>query len=257
MLQAHSPLWHFLFVAPNVFLLVLATFLWRRKLQKRYPVFLVFAFVMAVEQLTVYAADVVPSVGPFTFWYVFWAGLLLEALLKFAVIGEIFGHVFGTYPSLAKLGKMLISGVGGLLVFVAAVIAAYTPKDNVYWIVSGAHVLEQTIYIIESGLILFLFAFAAFFKVHWERKPFGIAVGLGTSACIHLAVWAVAAGANPSARARSFLDFPNMAAYTVSVLIWSFYLLAPEKRVIPAAGILVPGNNLEIWNRELERLLHQ
>lgn len=257
MLQAHSPLWHFLFVTPNVFLLALAILLWWRRLQKQYPIFLLFAALMAVEQLAVYAADVIPSVSAATFWHIFWAGLLIEALLKFALIGEIFGQVFGNYPSLAKLGKLLISGVGVLLVFVAAVVAAYTPKDSVYWLVSGAHVLEQTIYIVESGLIFFLFAFAAFFRLHWERKPFGIALGLGTSACIHLAVWAVAAGASPSAHIRSFLDFPNMAAYSISVLIWSYYLLAPEKRLVPAAGILVPGNNLEIWNRELERLLHQ
>lgn len=257
MLQAHSYLWHYLWVAPNVLLLALAVLLWRQELQRRYPVFLAFVVVMAAEQLTVYAADVAPSVGPFTFWYVFWTGLLIEALLKFAVIGEIFGHVFGTYSSLAKLGKLLISAAGVLLVLVAAVVAAYTPKDNTYWIVSGAHVLEQTIYFIESGLILFLFVFAAFFKLHWEPKPFGIALGLGISACVHLATWALLANGNFSAQYRVFLDFLNMLTYHVSVLLWYYYLLAPEKRVIPAAGILVPGNNLEIWNRELERLLHQ
>jgi hypothetical protein len=257
MLQAHSLLWHFLFVAPNLFLLALAVVLCRRKLQKRIPIFIAFAFIMALEQLAVYAADVSPAVSPTTFWNVFWVGLLIEAIFKFALMGEIFGLVLGLYPALARLGKLLISAVGVLLVFVAAVVAAYTPKDNVYWIVSGAHVLEQTIYIIESGLILFLFAFAAFFKLPWARASFGIALGLGLSACVHLAVWALAAGANLSPHVRSFLDFPLMASYNVSVLVWFYYLLAPEKSPVPQAEILVPGNNLDIWNRELERLLHQ
>ena len=41
-----------------------------------------------------------------------WVGLLVEGLLKFALIGEIFAHVFDPYPSVAKLGKFLIRGVG-------------------------------------------------------------------------------------------------------------------------------------------------
>ena len=109
----------------------------------------------------------------------FWAGLLVEAVIKFALIGEIFSSVVGPYPSLAKLGKLLISGVGVVLVLLATVAAAYTPKDNIYWIVSGAHILEQTIYMIECGLILFLFLFAAYFKLHWNRFSFGIAAGIG------------------------------------------------------------------------------
>ncbi|MGO8795254.1 MAG: hypothetical protein ACLQLC_10560 [Candidatus Sulfotelmatobacter sp.] len=205
MLQAHSSLWHYLWVAPNVLLLALAILLWRRGLQKLYPAFLLFAFGMAIEQLIVYAADVIPSVGPFTFWYVFWVGLLIEALLKFTVIGEIFGHVFGIYPSLAKLGKLLISAVGVLLVLGAAVAAAYTPKDNTYWIVSGAHVLEQTIYLIECGLILFLFVFAAYFRLNWSRLAFGIALGLGISACVHMATWASMANGNLSPQYRVYL----------------------------------------------------
>ena len=64
MLQAHSFLWHYLWVAPNILLLVLAVLLWRRKLHKQFPIFLTFAVVSSIEQLTVYAADVLPSVSP-------------------------------------------------------------------------------------------------------------------------------------------------------------------------------------------------
>ena len=104
MLQAHSPLWHYLWVAPNVFLLVLAWLLWRRGLHKRFPFFVAFAIVGAVEQLVVYAADLIPSVAPGTWWLIFWAGLVAEGLLKFALVGEIFAHIFDPYPSLAKIG---------------------------------------------------------------------------------------------------------------------------------------------------------
>jgi hypothetical protein len=254
MLQAHSLLWHYLWAAPNIFLLVFAGLLWRRGFQKQFPIFLLFAFGIAIEQLTLYVADILPSVGPIAWWKMFWAGLLVEALLKFALIGEIFGLVFGLYSSVAKLGKLLISSAGVVLVLLAAVVAAYTPKDNIHWFIAGAHVLEQTIYLVESGLILFLFALVAYFKLTWSRSCFGIALGLGISACVHLATWALMANGSFSAQYRISLVFLNMTTYHVCVLIWIYYILGPQKSATKSPVIL-PEHNLELWNRELERLL--
>ena len=46
-----------------------------------------------------------------------------------------------------------------------------------------------------------------------------------------------------------------MATYHVCVLIWFYYLLVPQK--IPAKPVVpLPENNLDVWNRELERLVH-
>jgi hypothetical protein len=47
-----------------------------------------------------------------------------------------------------------------------------------------------------------------------------------------------------------------MAANHVSVLIWFYYLLAPEK-ITTTSAVPLPEHNLEVWNRELERLLQQ
>lgn len=105
MLQAHSLLWHYLWIGPNVFLLGLVVLCLRNKLYRKFPVFLIFAIVVATEQLILYIADVSSSVSGKTFWQVFWAGLLVEALVKFALIGEIFSRVFSQYSSLAGLGK--------------------------------------------------------------------------------------------------------------------------------------------------------
>src|SRR5271154_753627 len=257
MLQAHSFLWHYLWVAPNLLLLLLAVLLWRRKFHRQYPIFLIFAVVTPTELFVLYAADVIRSVSGNTFWRVDWASLLVDALVKFALIGEIFGRVFGLYPSLAKLGKSFITGVGVVLVLLATLAAADTPKDNIHWIISGAHILEQTIYLIECGLILFLFVFAAYFKLSWSRSAFGITLGLGVSASVHLATWALMANGKFPAQYRTFLDFLNMAAYHVSVLIWFYYLLVHGKDISGPGEPPPPVHDLEIWNQELERLLHK
>lgn len=255
MLQAHSFLWHYLWVAPNLLLLILAFLLWRRDLHKQYPIFFAFAVAGALVQLTIYAADIMPAVDPKTWWQVFWAGLLVEGLLKFVLVGEIFAQAFQAYSSVAKLGKYLIRGVGVVLVLAAAIAAAYAPRDSHFGIVSGAHLLEQTIYLIETGLLVFIFVFSAYFKLRLARPVFGIALGLAISACVHLAAWAFIANGGLPDPTRYLLDFLNMATYHACVLIWFYYLLVPHK-VVAKSAVPLPENDLDVWNRELERLVH-
>jgi hypothetical protein len=255
MLQAHSPLWHYCWIAPNVLLLAAGIWMCRRGLQRQFPVFVTFAFLVSAEQLTVYAADVVPWVSAENFWRVFWVGLFLEGFLKIFLIGEIFTHVFGNYTSVARLGKLLIRTVGALLVLGAVVSAGYVQRDNTHWLISGAHILEQTIYLIECGLLVFIFLFAAYFRLTWGNASFGIALGLSVSACVHLGTWAVMANGGLLDK-RYLLDFLNMATYHLCVLIWFYFLLVPQKVATTSAAPL-PENNLDIWNRELERLLQQ
>jgi len=255
MLQAHSFLWHYLWVAPNVFLLVLGILCWKRSLHKHFPAFFAFALVGSVGQLLVYAADVLPSVSGRIFWRVDWANLFVEGILKFALVAEIFARTFGDYASLAKTGKTLIRGVGVVLVFAATAAAAYAPGDSRFGVISGAHLLEQAIFLIETGLLVFVFLFSSYFRLRMAWQVFGIALGLSISSCVHLATWAYMANVVVSDQTRYLLDFLNMGVYHLCVLIWFYYLLLPHKVVINSA-VPLPEHNLEVWNRELERLLH-
>ncbi len=254
MLQAHSPLWHYLWIGPNILLLGVALVCWRTDLRKKFPVFVIYAFTVAIEQLVIYTADVSPFVSGKQFWRIFWAGLLVESLVKFALIGEIFSCVFSKYAALAGLGKKIIRGVGIALVLVATIAAAFAPIDNPHYaVISRAHILQQTMYMVECGLLIAIFLFASHFRLNWEHMIFGIALGLSVSACVHLADWAVTSS-GALLEKRHLLDFLNMATYHLCVLIWFYYLLLPQKIATTSAAPL-PENNLELWNRELERLL--
>ncbi len=256
MLQAHSFLWNYLWVAPNLFLLALGALIIRRGLSRQVPAFLAFAIFGALGDLVVFGADVAPFISAENFWRVDWANLLLESFLKFLVIGEVFSRVFSPYPSISRVGRVLVSGFGAALVLFAGLIAGFAHSDSTMRLISGAHLLEQTVFVIESGLIVFLFLFAAYFHLSWDRLSFGILIGLGISACQHLAAWAVIANANPSPHARTLFDFLDMGTYHLCVLIWFYYLLVPQKVGIKSV-VPLPENNLAVWNRELERLLQQ
>jgi hypothetical protein len=105
-------------------------------------------------------------------------------------------------------------------------------------------------------LVVIIFLFVAYFRLSLDRLSFGILLGFGVSACEYLASWAISANADLSAQGRTLLDFLEMGTYHLCVLFWGYYLLAPSKvRVRPVVSL--PKHNLEVWNQELERLLHQ
>jgi hypothetical protein len=256
MLQAHSILWNYLWVAPNLLLLAIGFLTWKRGLSRQVPAFLAFAILSALGDLVVFGADIAPFVSAPNFWRVDWANLLLESLLKFLVIGEVFSRVFTQYPSISRISRVAVSVFGSAMVLLAGLIAGFARGDNPTLLISGAHLLEQTVFVIELGLILFLFLFAAYFRLSWDRLSFGILLGFAISACVHLAAWAVIANASPSEYTRTLLDFLGMVTFHLCVLIWLYYVLVPQ-RVARKSVVPLPENNLAVWNRELERLLQQ
>jgi hypothetical protein len=254
MLQAHSFLWHYLWVAPDALQLLLCLFLWKRRLTRRFPAFFLFALISGVAELLLYAADLLPSVSAETYWHMDWATTLMEGVLKFAVIAEIFSEVFGAYASVARLGKSLIQWAGVVFVFAAALAAVYAPRYPFAGIIFGANLLQQSTFLVECGVLVFIFLLSSYFHLRWPRPVFGIALGLSISACVHLATWGLITNAGLPSEKLVLLDFLNGTSFHLEVLIWFYYLLVPERAPVQSSAPL-PENNLALWNRELERLL--
>lgn len=256
MLQAHSFLWNYFWVAPNLYLLALGVVMWRRGLSRQVPYLVAFALLSPAMDLVRFVFDVAPAASPDDFWICCWVDLIIESLLRFMVIGEAFSRVLQLYPSLARLGKLLISGFGAVLVLLAALAAAFSQDSNGTRLVAGFQVLAQTVTIIQFGLTVFVFLFVAHFKLRWDRLSYGILQGLGLASCVYLVSWAIVANTNLSQHGRTLLDFLDFATFHFYVLLWYYYVLIPDK-VVPKVATLVPEHNLELWNRELERLLQQ
>ncbi len=254
MLQAHSFLWHYLWVAPNVLLMLLALQMWKRGLHREFPAFFCYAVFESVGGSVLYTIDVIPSFSGITFWWASLGFLIVEVFIKFIVVGEIFTHLLRRYPSLGRLAKVLISSLGIILVFTATIIAAYA-NQTPFWLVSTTRILGRSVSVVQCGLILFLFVFAAHFHLRWEHRVFGITLGFGIIASVYLAYWAVMTDWLFGQKGYLF-DFVIMTVYHACVLIWCYYLLVPHK-VEPTAISTLPEHDLEVWNDELERLLQR
>lgn len=256
MLQAHSFLWHYLWVAPNVLLLILCFYLWKRRLYREFPAFFIFALCNGIGELALYAADLLPFVSASAYWNIAWAEGILEGVLKLATIGEIFYKLFGPYASVARLGKLLIQVVAAVLVLAAAIVAASNPWGHSPGIMMGSALLGQSTFLIECGLFVFIFIFASYFHLRWPRPVFAIALGLSISACVHLATFGLNTNAGLLFPTRVILGMLDGAAFHLVVLSWFYFLLVPE-RVPVQLPTPLPENNLALWNRELERLIQQ
>lgn len=227
MLQPHSFLWHYLWVGPHVLEAVLALVLWRRGFHKKFPFFFTYLVYEAAEEISLWVMDWLPGVSAQVWWRTACAGMAIEGLLKFAFVLELFSHLLRPRPRVAKLGRWMIASTGAILVVIAALAAVHAPISSQFPIADYTHILGQAIYLIQCGLLLFIFLFEAYFHLAWNRWDFGIALGASISACVHLATWAVFANVRLLEKGY-FLDFLNMATYHICVLIWFYYLLKPE-----------------------------
>jgi hypothetical protein len=271
MLQAHSLLWYYLWLAPTTYGLVLALCLWRRGIHRLHRFFFSYLVFDCTAQVTLFGLDLAHGVSAFAWWKAFWVVTIIEGLLKFAILAELLHHLLQSW-SIAKVVRNLVAGAGVVLVLLAAVAAAFAAPDNTHWLVGGAHILLETLYFAQAGLITSIFLLAHFFHIPWERKSFGIAMGFAVVWYEHLSVWALVAGG--LARNQTWVDFANMATYHISVLIWFYFLLVPKK--VSQPPILPPKDpsddsspdpssgssqhheeSVDEWNRELERLIHQ
>ncbi len=105
---------------------------------------------------------------------------------------------------------------------------------------------------VQSGLLLALLLFSRFLGLSWRRPAFGIALGLGIVTSVDLAMFALRAEFTSRAGAE-FLNLLITGTYLVCVSIWIGYLLAPEPE--PASLAVVPHDEVETWNTELQHLL--
>jgi hypothetical protein len=186
------------------------------------------------------------------YWNTEWAGLLITIILRFAVIHEIFTYVFRSYPALTELSRLLLRWTTVVLVLIAVAVTASTPKETPF-LLSGIHLVNRAVGLVQSGLLVFLFLFCAYFRLSFRSYAYGIAMGLGIFASVDLASAALRVWTGVVAAGSYTVDFVTMATYHCCVLIWLVYLWAPETAGQPVR--VLPDHNLEQWNAEMQRLL--
>jgi len=244
---------NYLWLAPALLQIGVLGIMVRRKLHRRFPFFSLYNLECVLSVAVLFSMYVSRYASGEIWWRVYLLDTALSTTLRFAVIYEIFAHVFDNYAVLRRLGKPVFRGALLLLLVVALLTAVQTKDRDPYFAMYALHVLQQTASILQAGLLLILFLFSAYIGLSWRNYAFGMALGLGIFASVKLA--AAALEGSFVASGNLYINLVVMGSFHFAVLVWLFYLLAPEPGLNRAIGI--PDHNLELWNKELQRLSRQ
>jgi hypothetical protein len=167
--------------------------------------------------------------------------------VEFALLYEIFVNSLKPYSALIDLGKMLFAWASVFL-FIAATLTAFASTGSgADKITAAMTVVERTMRLIECGLLLLFFLFEKRLHLSWKNANIGIAIGLGISGALDLAI--------------SYLSshFPwridelgalNSFIYIGILFFWTYCLSAQKK---DRTSVLESPNRLifQRWNEAL------
>jgi hypothetical protein len=240
---------HYLLIVPHALLIVVLLALFRRRLYRQFPIFFAYIIEEILQSAFMITLIEVPST-PFKEYAIAYSlAFAVSTAFRFGVVYEIFAHMFRNYGALDRFLRPLfgwaIVGLLSVALGFAACTGAYS--NHVMFVV---HLLDRTASILQCGLLVGLFLFSSQLGLSWRSHVFGIALGVGIKASADLAASAIRSQMGFLYYRQ--LDYVVMATYHCCVLIWIFYLFAPERSYAPKA---LPQHDLETWNLELERLL--
>ena len=244
--------WHshtvvlYLWCAQPILQSVVAVILWRRKLHKQFPVFFLFLLAQVVNFAVIYPLWLTGNYKLY-FWP-FWLGEAVNAVLGFKVIHEIFLDVFRPYHTLKDLGTLLFKWAGVVMLLVSVVVAFSNSFDrNLLWHILTT--LQRSIRIVQLGLILFLLLFSRFLGVSRKQVSFGISLGFGFLAGVELLLMALNSGGFVT---FENLNLINMVTYILAIFVWLGYSLS--RKAVRVAAV----NHLQTqrWEQGLADLQH-
>ncbi|MFI5111043.1 MAG: hypothetical protein ACHP78_19650 [Terriglobales bacterium] len=226
--------------------MAVAVTLWQRKLHQRFPVF--FTYILA--QVAIFAVTFpVWRAGNYEwFFWSYWLGAVVSAILGFKVIHEVFLDVFRPYHTLKDLGTVVFRWAGVVMLMVSAVVALSNSSDH-SWLAHGVITLQRSVRLVQTGLILFLLLFSRYLGVSRRQQSFGIALGFGLFASVELVILALASG---GFLRESGLGVVNMMTYNLAILTWLGYSLASKVVRETAANHL----QTQRWEQGLADLQH-
>ncbi len=252
MMHGHRFLLYYLWIAPHVVLAVVAVLLLIRRLYTRFPVFFLYTWYEVVEFVLLFAITVIGHNQGALYARVFLITFVISTALRFGVLQEIFNNVFREHGQVDALARVSLRWTTGLLLAGAVLCAIFASGQTADNLTAGLAWVGRGVAIIQCGLVLFLLLFSRLFGLSLQSYVFGIALGFGILSSVDLANWAMHTRELTESMA-SALDLLPTGGYHVVVLLWLGYLVAPERKLLQLRD--VPVDELDRWNRELERFL--
>jgi len=245
--------WHMLlWISPHLLLAIVAFLIYKRRVYREFPFFLLYALYEIGAFVLLYALNSISSVTAKQYTYAFMATLAISIALRFGVIKEVSEDLFREHSALRATARQSLRWSKVLLALIGIACAAFAPGEDGLGLMGGLAVINRGVAIIQSGLLVFLLVFARWFGLSWRGYAFGIAIGLGVLSSADLATSAIRAQI-AGEQWSGVLNLLTTGSYLICALIWLGYILAPERKHSVTANVSV--DEVDEWNRELQRWL--
>ncbi|MBI3475061.1 MAG: hypothetical protein HY010_04965 [Acidobacteria bacterium] len=219
-MKLYSQIGTYLWCAQPLLQGAVAVVMWRRKMHKVFPVF----FTYLIAQIAIFSVTFpIRSADHYElYFYVYWTGAAISALLSFRVIHEVFLDVFRPYDMLKDLGTVLFKWTG-LVMLLVSVVVAFSNSSHGDPLSQAVTLLQRSVRMVQCGLILFLLLFAQFLGVSKKQQSFGIALGFGLLASVELILLALYAGGYLHQQPMNLI---NGLMFDLAIVIWMAYAVA-------------------------------
>jgi hypothetical protein len=235
-----------LWCAHPVLQAILALAMWRRGLHKQFRVF--FSYVLLQIVIFGVTFPLWRSGNYEWFFWAYWAGAAVTAVVSFKIIHEIFLDVFRPYHSLKDLGTIIFRWAGTVMLMVSAVVA-FSNSPKYAPLVHAVTTLQRSVRFVQFGLIVFLILFSRYLGVSRRQQSFGIALGFGFVAGTELLLLALSSG---DLLHQQGLAVCNTIMFNLAIMIWVVYVFLPH----PARDTGMNHFQTERWEESLADLQH-
>jgi hypothetical protein len=238
-----------LWMAAAVGLVFLSVLMLKKKLHREFPVF--FALVVA-ECVESWLGMILKAISYKAFYVEYWILASVITVLGFAVLREVFLHIFRPYDALRNFGRMLFRWSAAVLILIAAVMSVSATPVTSTPITNFILTVDRSVRLMQCGLVIFMYLFARQLGITERHRVFGVSVGFGVFASVHLMTVTLTALFPPtiSRSVMYLLNVPYQLGWIATVIIWSVYMYRPEPERRRATVLELP----ESWNYKLTEI---
>src|SRR6266850_1217184 len=242
----------FLWIFPTCLGVITLIVMAKRRLYRELPIFTAYLACVTIYHI---AGAPLRESHPGFYFYWYWIGDGVTALLGLWVIYEIFRIVLKPFSSVQRIGLLLFRASFFVLALIMITTFRARMSADMEPLIATVLNLELSIRILEAGLFFFLFSFASSLGLTWKQHVFGIAAGLALFVATELAVVAMRSYFGSSADNLAY-QVLKPAAFNCGVLIWAAYIWRGEPVTSPATRAPEESRILE-WNNALAEYLSQ
>ena len=225
---------------------------YRRQIRQYKPLALflttrVISFAILMPIISLAGRQLTPVAAYRIYFYVYWVGYAIEAILGFFIIYTIYNLAMAPLRGLQRLGRLMFRWAAGIAIAIAITMAFGPHVTSTKFIIRAVTQLQQTQSVLTLCMLLFVCLAIRPMGLSYRSKIFGVSFGLGVQATTELVS---SAWLTHFSSVYSILNVINGSAICITILIWTGYFAIPEPRrrmiILPTTSPFLRWNQISL-----------